>query len=52
MLPAGGIGNLIAAPLQGRLRKDGATVFLDLGTLEPFDDQWAYPSSFAPAVAG
>ena len=43
--PAGGIGNLIAAPLQGRLRKDGATVFLDPGTLEPFDDQWAYLSS-------
>ena len=45
VLPAGGIGNLIAAPLQGRLRKDGATVFLDPGTLEPFDDQWAYLSS-------
>lgn len=39
---AGGIGNLIAAPLHGRARKDGATVFLDLGTLEPHDDQWAY----------
>ena len=32
VLPAsGGIGNLIAAPLQGRSRQDGATVFLDLG---------------------
>ena len=45
VLPASGsIGNLIAAPLQGRSRKDGATVFLDLGTLEPHDDQWAYLS--------
>jgi hypothetical protein len=46
VLPAsGGVGNLIAAPLQGRSRKEGATVFLDLGTLEPFEDQWAYLSS-------
>jgi len=45
VLPAGGVGNLIAAPLQGRSRKDGATVFLDLGTLEPCEDQWAYLSS-------
>jgi superfamily II DNA or RNA helicase len=45
VLPSsGGIGNLIAAPLYGRARKDGATVFLDLGTLEPHDDQWAYLS--------
>ena len=45
VLPASGIGNLIAAPLHGRSRKDGATLFLDLGTLEPFSDQWAYLSS-------
>jgi hypothetical protein len=45
-LPASGsVGNLIAAPLQGRSRKEGATVFLDLGTLEPHEDQWAYLSS-------
>ena len=31
VLPGGGFGNLIAAPLQGRRRKDGTTVFLDLG---------------------
>ena len=42
---SGSVGNLIAAPLQGRSRKDGATVFLDLGTLEPYQDQWAYLSS-------
>jgi hypothetical protein len=46
VLPASGsIGNLIAAPLQGRCRRDGATVFLDLATLEPYEDQWAYLSS-------
>jgi hypothetical protein len=45
VLPASGVGNLIAAPLQGRARKEGATVFLDLGTLEAFEDQWAYLSS-------
>ncbi|MET3807856.1 superfamily II DNA or RNA helicase [Nakamurella sp. UYEF19] len=45
VLPAGGVGNLIAAPLQGRCRKRGATVFLDMATLEPHQDQWAYLSS-------
>jgi superfamily II DNA or RNA helicase len=45
VLPAGGVGNLIAAPLHGRSRRDGATVFLDLATLEPCEDQWAYLST-------
>jgi len=45
VLPTGGVGNLIAAPLQGRCRRRGATVFLDTSTLEPQDDQWAYLSS-------
>jgi len=44
VLPTGGVGNLIAAPLHGRSRKDGATVFLDLATMEPHADQWAYLS--------
>lgn len=42
---SGGIGNLIAAPLQGRCRRDGTTVFLDTATLEPHPDQWAYLST-------
>ncbi len=42
---SGSIGNLIAAPLQGECRRNGATVFLDLATLEPYEDQWAYLSS-------
>jgi len=45
VLAAGGLGNLIAAPLQGRARRRGTTVFLDLATLEPHEDQWAYLSS-------
>lgn len=45
VLPSGGVGNLIAAPLHGKSRRDGASVFLDLSTLEPFEDQWAYLST-------
>jgi superfamily II DNA or RNA helicase len=45
VLQTGGLGNLIAAPLQGRARRRGATVFLDLATMEPHEDQWAYLSS-------
>ncbi|GAA3678512.1 DEAD/DEAH box helicase [Lentzea roselyniae] len=45
VLPAGGVGNLIAAPLHGKARQDGATVFLDLATMEPHEDQWAFLSS-------
>ncbi|MGO1422812.1 MAG: TOTE conflict system archaeo-eukaryotic primase domain-containing protein [Brachybacterium sp.] len=35
VMPSGGFGNLIAAPLEGRKRRDGLTVFLDVSTLEP-----------------
>ncbi len=45
VLPGQGPGNLIAAPLQGKSRKIGTTVFLDLATLEPFEDQWDYLST-------
>ncbi len=40
-----GMGNLIAAPLNGKRRQHGTTLFLDTSTLEPYDDQWAYLSS-------
>src|ERR1035437_6103493 len=40
--PAGGVGTLTAAPRPAGARRDGTTVFLDLSTLEPHDDQWAY----------
>jgi len=42
-----GVGNLIAAPLNGKRRQHGTTVFLDPATLEPYEDQWAYLSSIA-----
>jgi superfamily II DNA or RNA helicase len=47
VLQVGGLGNLIAAPLQGRCRRQGTTLFLDLATLEPYEDQWAYLSTVA-----
>ena len=43
-LPEGGLGSLIALPLQGRARKDGNSVFIN-EAFEPHDDQWAYLSS-------
>jgi superfamily II DNA or RNA helicase len=45
LLPSGGVGNLIAAPLFKPARDEGRTVFVDPGTLEPFQDQWAYLSA-------
>ncbi|MCA2241589.1 DEAD/DEAH box helicase [Mycobacterium sp. WUMAC-067] len=42
-----GVGNLIAAPMNGKRRQHGTTVFLDPATLEPYEDQWAYLSSIA-----
>lgn len=45
VLPGRGPGNLIAAPLHGNCRKIGMTVFLDLATLEPLEDQWDYLST-------
>jgi hypothetical protein len=45
LLPAGGVGNLIAAPLFRPSRDSGATVFLDMQALDPHEDQWAYLSA-------
>jgi hypothetical protein len=45
VLQTGGPGNLIAAPLSGKARKRGTTLFLDTATLEPHEDQWAYLST-------
>lgn len=52
VLPTGGVGNLIAALLHGKARRDGATVFLDLATMEPYDDQWAFLSSLGRMSPG
>jgi len=43
-MPAGGFGNLIALPLQGRARSAGNSVFLD-DAFEPHADQWAFLAS-------
>lgn len=40
VLPTGGVGNLIAAPLQGRCRRGGATVFLDTSTWNRTLTKW------------
>lgn len=55
VMPEGGFGNLIAAPLQRRYRDDGLTVFLDLASLKPYADQWAYLATLdrcSPTDAG
>jgi superfamily II DNA or RNA helicase len=43
-MPAGGFGNLIALPLQGRPREKGNSVFLD-EAFSPYEDQWGYLSA-------
>jgi len=43
-LPQGGLGNLIAWPLQKRPRAAGNSVFID-DALDPHDDQWKFLSS-------
>ena len=45
LLPAGGVGNLIALPLFRPARDRNATVFLNLANLEPHQDQWCYLST-------
>ena len=40
-LPEGGLGNLVALPLQGQARKNGNSVFVN-EYFEPFDNQWEY----------
>ncbi len=42
-MPSGGLGNLIALPLQRKPRKNGNSVFLD-ESFTPYPDQWKYLS--------
>lgn len=43
-----GVGNLIAAPLNGNRRIERkTTLFVDLATWEPFQDQWRFLSELA-----
>ena len=43
-MPQGGLGNLIALPLQKKPREQGNSVFLD-ESFRPYEDQWAYLAS-------
>ena len=45
LLPAGGVGNLIALPLFRSTRDRNATMFLNVENLEPHQDQWSYLST-------
>ncbi len=40
-VPSDALGNLIALPLHFGSRKDGKTVFIDIDTMQVFNDQWA-----------
>ena len=40
-MPEGGLGNLVALPLQGNARKHGNSVFVD-ENFEPYPDQWEF----------
>ena len=40
-MPSGGLGNLIALPLQAKPRRNGNSVFLN-DDFNPYPDQWAY----------
>ena len=46
-LEDGGLGNLVALPLQGVLVPMGKSVFVDSKTLEPHSDQWKYLESIS-----
>lgn len=53
-VPAGssGVGNLIAAPLNGNRRTErGTTLFVDMATWEPWTDQWEYLSRLGRMTA-
>ena len=45
-LPAGGLGNLIALPMQGKARRSGNSVFVN-ESFTPYPDQWAFLQSVA-----
>ncbi|MBO5186035.1 MAG: DEAD/DEAH box helicase family protein [Prevotella sp.] len=40
-LPNGGLGNLVALPLQGQARRNGNSIFVN-ETFQPYLDQWAF----------
>jgi len=46
-MPKGGLGNLIALPLQKKPREQGCSVFVD-DKFQPYADQWAFLASIQP----
>ena len=40
-LPNGGLGNLVALPLQGLARRNGNSIFVN-ETFQPYPDQWTF----------
>jgi len=50
-MPAGGFGNLIALPLQGRPRVNGNSVFVD-DDFCAYEDQWSYLSMIRRLSSG
>ncbi|CAN7362337.1 DEAD/DEAH box helicase family protein [Variovorax paradoxus] len=49
-MPRGGLGNLIALPLQKGPRERGYSVFVD-AEQRPYPDQWAFLASLRPMAA-
>ena len=43
-LPKGGFGNLIALPLQGKYAQNSNSLFIDLDTEKPYENQWEFLS--------
>jgi superfamily II DNA or RNA helicase len=50
-MPKGGLGNLIALPLQFAPRKSGNSVFIDVD-FQPYPDQWQFFSTIRRLPAG
>lgn len=48
-MPKGGLGNLIALPLQKKPREQGFSVFVD-DSLVPYPDQWAFLATIEPML--
>lgn len=46
-MPSGGLGNLIALPLQAVPRRAGNSVFVD-DAFQPYSDQWKFLASIVP----
>lgn len=46
-MPKGGLGNLIALPLQKKPRENGCSVFID-EAFHPHPDQWSFLASLQP----